>query len=210
MLGFIKKDLLMIKSNFKILGFLIVFYIIMGFMGQMDISFILPFMCVMIMISTFSYDTFNNWDAYAVALPNGRLNSVKAKYLATILLIVVTAFLMLILSVIMAYSQNTVINWENIIFTLLGSVFGTILSLSFMFPIIYKMGIEKARICIFVGVFGIIILGGLLFKYVNLAGVGAMLAKLENYWPLIILAACGLIPYISYRISLKIYLKKEF
>ena len=60
MIGFIKKDLAMIKSNFKLLGILIIVYAIMGLMGKMDISFILPFMCVMIMISSFSYDNYNN------------------------------------------------------------------------------------------------------------------------------------------------------
>ena len=41
MIGFIKKDLAMIKSNFKTLGLLFVLYAIMGFYGEMDISFIL-------------------------------------------------------------------------------------------------------------------------------------------------------------------------
>ena len=81
MLGFIKKDLLMIKSNIKILAILLLIYIVMAFQGQLYLSFLLPFMGVMIMVSTFSYDTFNKWDAYAVTLPNGRKNSVRGKYI---------------------------------------------------------------------------------------------------------------------------------
>ena len=53
MLGFIKKDIAMIKSNFKILFILFIFYGIMAFNDGMDISFILPFICVMIMISPY-------------------------------------------------------------------------------------------------------------------------------------------------------------
>ena len=41
MLGFIKKDIAMIKSNFKILFILFIFYGIMAFNDGMDISFIL-------------------------------------------------------------------------------------------------------------------------------------------------------------------------
>ena len=77
MIGFIKKDLAMIKSNFKLMGILLFFYVVMGLLGEMDISFILPFMSVMIMISTFSYDNYNKWDAYSVTLPNGRKNESK-------------------------------------------------------------------------------------------------------------------------------------
>ena len=97
MLGFIKKDIAMIKSNFKLIGILIVVYTIMGLMGEVDISFILPFMSVMIMISTFSYDNYNNWDAYSISLPNGRKNSVKAKYIATILMILVVYLLLFLI-----------------------------------------------------------------------------------------------------------------
>ena len=98
MLGFIKKDLLMIKSNIKILVILLLIYVVMSFQGEMDLSFLLPFMSVMIMMSTFSYDYYNKWDAYAISLPNGRKNSVKAKYLATIILIIITTIIITILS----------------------------------------------------------------------------------------------------------------
>ncbi|MDE5540007.1 MAG: ABC-2 transporter permease, partial [Bacilli bacterium] len=90
MLGLIKKDLFMIKSNLKILVILFVVYGLMAYQGEMSLSFVLPFMSVMIMISTFSYDTYNKWDAYSITLPNGRKNSVRAKYLATLLLIIIT------------------------------------------------------------------------------------------------------------------------
>ena len=97
MIGFIKKDLFMIKSNFKLLGILIIAYTLMGFVGEIDISFILPFMSVMIMISTFSYDNYNNWDAYSISFPDGRKNSVKSKYVATVLMIVLLSQLFYLL-----------------------------------------------------------------------------------------------------------------
>ena len=74
MLGFIKKDLAMIKSNFKSLIFLVIIYLLLGLYGQMDISFILPFISVMLIMTTFNYDNYNKWDAYAATLPNGRIN----------------------------------------------------------------------------------------------------------------------------------------
>ena len=68
MLGLIKKDLFMMKSNIKTLLIILVVYGVMAYQEQMDLSFILPFMSVMIMISTFSYDAYNNWDAYVLSL----------------------------------------------------------------------------------------------------------------------------------------------
>ena len=72
MLGFMMKDLAVIRSNFKLLAILIIVYAVMGLTGEMDISFILPFMSVVVMISSFSYDEFNKWDSYAATFPGGR------------------------------------------------------------------------------------------------------------------------------------------
>ena len=112
MLGFIKKDLAMIKSNFKILAILFILYAIMGFSGEMDISFILPFISVMLMLTTFSYDSFNKWDAYCVTLPDGRKNSVKAKYVATLVMILIITVITTILSILISYynSKNVAIS----------------------------------------------------------------------------------------------------
>ena len=210
MIGFIKKDLAMIKSNFKLLGILLVVYTIMGLLGQMDISFILPFISVMIMISTFSYDNYNKWDAYAACLPNGRKNSVRAKYIATILMVMVVAIITIILTFIISYVNTQTINYRQILVSMLGTIFGTLLVLTFMYPIIYKWGIEKARIGIFLIVFGIVIIGGFILKYGDLSFIMNALSVLENYLVLILILLTIIMVYISYKISEKIFRKKEF
>ena len=207
MLGFIKKDLAIIKSNFKILGILIICYIFMSISGKMDISFILPFMSVMIMISSFSYDTYNKWDAYLITLPNGRKNSVKAKYGATILLIGITSIVTILISCLISFKS---INFEELLVTNLGTIFGTLLVLSIMYPIIYKFGLEKARIMIFAGVFGVVIIGGFLLEKIDLTNVLNTLAFLENYLILILIIVMIIMVYISYFISLKIQMNKEY
>ncbi len=210
MIGFMKKDLAMIKSNFKLIGILLVVYVVMALMDKMDISFILPFMSVMIMISTFSYDNYNNWDAYAISLPDGRKNSVKAKYVATILMVLITAFITTILSFIIAYVNTNAINYEQILVSMLGTIFGTLLVLTFMYPIIYKFGVEKARIGIFIIVFGLVIIGGFLLQYLDLSFIAQSLSFLENYLVIIIILVTIIMVYVSYKISEKIFSKKEF
>ena len=66
MIGFIKKDLFMIKNSLKFIGIIFIIYLMMALTNTMDVTFLLPFLSVMLMISTFSYDDFNNWNAYAV------------------------------------------------------------------------------------------------------------------------------------------------
>ena len=210
MIGFIKKDLAMIKSNFKLLVGLFVIYTIMGLMGKMDISFVLPFMCVMIMISSFSYDNYNKWDAFSISLPNGRKNSVKSKYITTILMTLVVSIITIILSFIISYVNTKTINYEQILVTMFGTVFGTLLVLTFMYPIIYKFGVEKARIIIFLLVFGIVILGGLLVNYIDLSTILKSLSFLEDYLIVILIIATIMMVFGSYKISEKIFSQKEF
>ena len=111
MIGLIKKDLAMIKGNFKFLAIFIILYFILGLMGKMDISFILPFMSVIIMISTFSYDNYNKWDAYVITLPKGRKNSVKSKYVTTILLVLILTIVTVLLSFIITYCRYHILDY---------------------------------------------------------------------------------------------------
>lgn len=210
MLGLIKKDLFLIKSNLKILIILFIVYGFMYFHGEMDLSFVLPFISVVIMMSTFSYDTFNKWDAYVITLPDGRENSVRAKYLATVILIFITTIIITILAVTISYVNTKTIDYENIFSTMLGAIFATTLLQSFMYPAIYKLGVEKARIGIFIVVFGIVIIAGIIAKFIDFKPLLQALDNLGNYWVIILPIAMVVILYLSYKISEGIYKKKEY
>lgn len=80
MLGLIKKDFLIIKANLKSMVITFIVYLMLAFQGTFDVTFIIPIIGIMLFISTFSYDDFNNWNSYAVTLPDGRRNVVRAKY----------------------------------------------------------------------------------------------------------------------------------
>jgi len=210
MQGLIKKDLLMIKSNTKLLGILLIIYAVMAYEGQMDLSFLLPFMSVMIMISTFSYDAYNKWDSYVITFPKGRKNSVKAKYLATILLIIITTIILSILTILIAYLKDNLIDFNNLISSLLGIVLATTLIQSLMYPAIYKFGLEKARIGLFILIFGIAIIGSILLKFLSFEVPKNLITILNTYGLILIPLIATLILFISYKISEHIFLNKEF
>ena len=210
MIGLIKKDFLMLKGNFKTWFILLFVYIVMAFQELMSLSFLLPFMCVVTMLSTFSYDSYNKWDAYVCSLPDGRKNSVRAKYIATILLILVTVIITTILTIIIGYYRTKTINLESMGETIMGAIFATTLLQSIMYPAIYKFGVEKARIAIFIVVFGFALIGGVLSKYIDFESIIQGLAFLENYMMIIIPIVIIIMLYVSYKISEVIYKRKEY
>ena len=210
MIGLIKKDFLMLKGNFKTWLILLFVYIVMAFQESMSLAFLLPFMCVVTMLSTFSYDSYNKWDAYVCSLPDGRKNSVGAKYIATILLILVTVLITTILTIIIGYYRTKTINLESMGETIIGAIFATTLLQSIMYPAIYKFGVEKARIAIFIVVFGFALIGSILSKYIDFESIIQGLAFLENYMMIIIPIIIVVMLYISYKISEAIYNRKEY
>ncbi|MCH5167047.1 MAG: ABC-2 transporter permease [Erysipelotrichales bacterium] len=209
MIGLIKKDLLMLKGNCKVFIIMLLIYTGLGIYGQADLSFLIPFMSFLMMMTTFNYDAYNKWDAYVVTLPNGRKNSVKAKYLATLILILVASIIVTILSLIIAYSKNNT-DYESLLLVILGCTFATVLLEVFMYPAIYKFGVEKARIGVLVIVFAIIFVEEFMRKYIDFYAISKVFDVFNDYIFLALPITMVLSLFISYSISASIYMKKEF
>lgn len=209
MIGLIKKDLLMIKSNLKLVGIIFVVFFIMALQGEVDISFVPALISVMLFMSTFSYDEYNKWDAYAITLPNGRKNVVKSKYIATLILIVSAIIITIILNLLVGMINHQ-LDYEEVFSTMLGCCFGIMLIQAIVYPFIFKYGIEKGRIGLFVGTFGVVAIIGLLSKVVDITIPSMLISFLDQYWFLIIPIVLIIILCVSYKISEQIYFKKEF
>ena len=210
MLGLIKKDFLLLKNSSKSYLLVLLIYLFLGFIGEMDFSFILPFMSVLLMMMTFSYDTFNHWDSYVATFPKGRAGSVRAKYITTLILILLTSLITFFFQVILICIKKQPLELVLLLEKMLGTIFTTITILCISYPAIYKFGLEKARISIFLLVFGIVIIGSLLASYIDLSSIFKSLSFLENYLVIILILLTIIMVYTSYKISLKIFSKKEF
>ena len=207
MKGLIKKDFYIIKQNMKyILLFLAVFGII-ALEGDNILYFIPVFLITMIFITTFSYDDYNNWDAYAVTLPNGRKNVVKSKYIASITLTVFSTLITYILSVIIG-GINGNLDLSNMTSLILSGLFSVILIQAIMYPLIFKFGAEKGRIWLFVGVFLSVTIISIIFK--NISIPASIITFFSNYYVILLLSFIVVAMTISYIVSKKIYSKKEF
>lgn len=210
MLGLIKKDFLLIKANLKSMVIIFIVYLILAFQGTFDVTFIVPLIGIMLFISTFSYDDFNNWNSYAVTLPNGRKNVVRAKYIASIILTAVLGIVALAIGVGIGYAKTNNINIEEIISSLMGTILSSVIIISLLYPIVFKFGSTNGRIILFAVVFGIAGIGALISQFVDMTPIINMINELDNYVLIAIPIISIILLGISYLISNKIYQNKEF
>lgn len=209
MLGFIKKDIYMIMNNLKLLVITIVLFIGFGSTNDMNIGYVIPFMIVMMSISTFSYDEYNNWNAYALAMPNGRVYGIKSKYISTIVLTVIATVLGILLSIIMGIVKNT-LNIEEIFSSICSSVCVMFGLVSFLYPIMFKYGVEKSRLAVFIVAFGLFGIVTLVSKYISTEISLDLALFLKDYGNILLVVASVVMLIISYLVSKRIYLKREY
>ena len=210
MLGLIKKDFLLIKANLKSMIIIFVIYIMLAFQGTLDVTFIIPLIGIMLFISTFSYDDFNNWNSYAVTLPDGRKNVVRAKYIASIILTIILAIVSLTIGIGISYTKTNSINLDEIISSLMGTMLSSIIIISLLYPIVFKFGATNGRIILFAVVFGIAGIGALIAQFIDMTPIINIINGLDNYLLIAIPIISIILLGISYLISNKIYQSKEF
>ena len=210
MLGLIKKDFLLIKANLKSMIIIFVIYIMLAFQGTFDVTFIIPLIGIMLFISTFSYDDFNNWNSYAVTLPNGRKNVVRAKYIASIILTIILAAVALAIGIGISYTKTNSINLDEIMSSLMGTMLSSVIIISLLYPIVFKFGATNGRIILFAVVFGIAGIGALIAQFVDTTPIINMINRLDSYSLIAIPIISAILLGISYLISNKIYQNKEF
>ena len=76
--------------------------------------------------------------------------------------------------------------------------------------LLYKYGVDKARIAILIVAFGVAIIGGLLSKYIDFESIIQGLAFLEKYIMMIIPVIIVVMLFISYKIAEAVYKRKEY
>ena len=210
MFGLIKKDFLLIKANLRSMMIVFIVYLILAFQGTLDVTFIVPLIGIMLFISTFSYDDFNNWNSYAVTLPNGRKNVVRAKYIASIILTVILGIGALAIGIGISYTKTNSINLDEIISSLMGTMLSSVIIITLLYPIVFKFGATNGRIILFAVVFGIAGIGALIAQFVDMTFIINMINRLDSYSLIAIPIISAILLGISYLISNKIYQSKEF
>ncbi len=210
MKGLILKDLLLVKSNIRTIIIVLFIFLITIFNDVSSITLLFPLFSIIMCLTTFSYDEYNKWDAYAITLTNNRKLVIKSKYVFTIMMLIITSLLAFIVNIIVG-NINGNLNIEEITSNVLEGLFGILVFISIMYPIIYKFGIEKARIFILVICFALTFVLGYLFRNIDInMSSNSIIKFLDTYLIVIIPILSIIVLFISYLISYKFYSKKDF
>lgn len=212
MLGLILKDLYTVKKQFKILGLLIIFYFVIA-IADKNVSFLAfagLFINIALCFGVFGYDEKGHFDKYTAILPVSNKMAVAVRYLETLLLAVIITVIIIPASNLIESSADS----GNLQVMMVLVSMGVVLS-SIMFPLIYKMGVEKARI----GLFGIVLIPFLLvllcknfmdfdsvIEFLNQDFVTRIIENLHWIAPAIAIVFL----FISYFISAAIVERKEY
>ena len=221
--GLIKKDLLNLSSYKTSLLILIIFCAIaIGSTGT--ITFVPIIVCAitgMIALSTFNYDETSQADKYILSLPVTRQDIVLSKFILAISSTIIgallgflfTIFLVNILNIIRPDSLIT-LDYNNLLTTTIGAMFGISLIQSIQIPSIYKWGAEKGRIQMFVLIFVLVVLIlGISYLVMN-SNFNINLGDIENFMNkfgiITLILAMIIMYYISFKLSLKIFKHKDY
>ena len=220
--GLLKKDLYNLASYKTSIIIMILFcgIAIIGSKAFMYGPIIICTMVGMIALSTFNYDEMAKSNKYILTLPTNRKEIVKAKYILAIGSAIVGGIIGIILTIAIANIINYIrpediinIDYKELLISSIGGMFGIGLIQSIQIPSIYKWGAEKGRIQMFILVFGIVaIVSGLVFLLMKMnisLNMELIEMFLNNFGILLLLVIIALMYFISYKISCKVYNKKE-
>ena len=208
MIGLVLKDILVLRKTIRVYLAMLGFYLVLTVSGAFDSSMLTGFVSLFTMmmpISSFAYDELARWEKFAAALPVGRQGIVGAKYLFAILLGGVAEVLAAAMGVILVVLRQAELG-EILVTGLICVGIGLIMN-SILLPLLFKLGAEKGRMytmAIFAGLFlvGFLVAklqkGSCVLPDVSYAVLAAAFAVLV-----------GLALLISYRVSIKIFEKKD-
>jgi len=214
MLGLIIKDVYTIKRQFRIVLVMSLFYIIFSVLDNNlgFLSFVALFANIGLILPTFSYDEKGQWDKYARILPVSYEKMVLSRYIEVLVL---NGVMLAILTPISLFVKKPDEEFFMILSILVVAICIGVILISIMFPIIYKIGMEKARIMIFVIVLVPTCLIATMTKLnININLPQILESPVVKYISYHLYIICPLIAAVfltlSYQISKAVVAKKEY
>lgn len=211
MSGLIYKDLMNLRRYLRQLVVICILIVaIFFFMTDGGIGFIgsyIVMVSMMVTVNSMSYDNYGHWDPYALTLPLGRRQLVGSKYLLGLL--VTGGGALFAAAMVLTYSLLRPGSLVEGMATVAACFLVALLLLALLLPLLYRFGVEKARM-----IFLIIFMGPLILA-LALSQLGVKLpGDLPDgalVWAAVAAGGLCLLAYpLSYLISLRIFERKEF
>ena len=216
MKGLLIKDILNLRNYMKQLILVFVFFIAYGiflkngtFVGTM-----ITLMLSMQVITTMSYDEYAKWDKYALTMNINRKDIIISKYIFFTISIIIGIVVGITTSIAINQIAKLDTGMNEIIVTsiVVPCVFAILFSI--IIPVVFKTGVEKGRIVMMLILFIPAILVGAIVKISEKANITmpspSNLEILMKFGVLGLVLLTILAVFISYKVSLSIYNKKEF
>ena len=216
MKGLIIKDILNLRNYMKQLILVFIFFVAYGiflkngvFVGSM-----ITLMLSMQVITTMSYDEYAKWDKYALTMNINRKDIVLSKYVFFIMSIIIGIVVGIISSSLINIISDSNVGIDEILVTsiMVPCIFAILFCI--IIPIVFKIGVEKARVVMMAIFFTPTILGFIFFKMAEKANIPmpdeATLDMIFKFGLIGLIVLTVVFIFISYKISLSIYNKKEF
>lgn len=217
MKGLFIKDLRLIKNQRNFLITLALMFLVLIVTG-VDASFFMgyvPFLLLIVTMSTITYDEQDNSMGFLMALPVSRQTYVLEKYLLSASFGVGGFAVTFVIFFITEKAEGSSMTPGDYLLVFMGFLVFVILFLSLMIPIQLKFGSEKGRMVLFAILFGIIGLVYLVNKVLTVDFTQTAFYQTITQLPMGILMAMALVlfvifVFISAKISLGVMKKKEF
>jgi len=207
MRGLIRKEWYLCGQYARTIAIIVLFFFAYGFFVGNGAFFgsLASVMCMMMVISSFSYDQQSGWDRFALTTPVSRRMIVGAKYCFTLISGLSGAAVAAIYFAVYNLLKPGEMDLFEMAASLIGCFCGAMLMIAIFIPIIYKWGADKARF-LFMGIALAPTAFFLLLSKLDVPMPPA--AFLEKALPIAgVLCVVALIP--SYFISLAIFKQKE-
>ena len=217
MTGLIWKDILIMRKNIRFYVIFLAAYFSLALLDIFDISFVITFSTVIIMmlpVSCFSFDEAAKWDRFCRSFPLSPRSIVGGRYLFTLLILLVLAALSAAGAVLMDLLDMGDASLPENIGTMLASLGVGLFIVDVMLPLCYKLGVEQARPYLFAVIFLPFIATFLLLRFGS--DLGLSLDFLNQIPETAAVGAIGLVPLaglaclgLSFLISCRIVEGKE-
>ena len=216
------KDVAIIKRTARMYLLLVLLYLLMTMSGVFEgtgmVNSFAAMFSVSVPLGCFSLDELARWEKFAITLPLGRKGVVQAKYAMVLLLTVVTSlFIVLMNLALFAFFPSQIPSLPAGLLSAVAMTAGCLLVHALLTPACFKYGVQKARVAIFIALAAAVAIMIPLGMMTTLPLRAT--AAISGWNPLVgevgvlvagALVAAMLLLFVSYRLSLRIYEKKEF
>lgn len=218
MKGLLIKDFKLMAGQKQFLG-VMAFMCVMFVVLYDDPTFMVSYLIIMFSIftlSTISYDSFDNGNAFLFTLPISRKGYVREKYAYALIIIFASILVIGAVAEIAIIVRHLEYPLEQLVSVLAGSFLAASWMVGVSVPLQLKMGPEKSRIAMLVamgGIFGIIFAVAKIFgdKDIRLGQIIERAVGDRVWFAILLIVAAGLLILgISYLASVRIMEKKEF